>query len=74
MGIDGGFDGGFDGGSFNQFHLAVLGYQPHQSVRQLRQEAFTAISQGGARAIIIVMKPSCRGVSLFVMVENILKE
>jgi hypothetical protein len=33
MGIDGGFIGGFDGGSFNQFHLAVLGYQPQQSVQ-----------------------------------------
>jgi hypothetical protein len=36
MGIDGGFDsgsdGGFDGGLFNQLHLAVLGYQPQQSV------------------------------------------
>jgi hypothetical protein len=36
MGIEGGFNGGFDGG-FNggfdgQFHLAVLGYQPQQSV------------------------------------------
>jgi hypothetical protein len=35
IGVDGGFDGGFnvgfndgfDGGSFDQFHLAVLGYQ-----------------------------------------------
>jgi hypothetical protein len=27
-GLDGGFDGGFDG----QFHLAVMGYQPQQSV------------------------------------------
>jgi hypothetical protein len=25
-------NGGFDGGSFNQFHLAVLGYQPQQRV------------------------------------------
>jgi hypothetical protein len=32
MGIDGGFDGGFNGGLFDQFHLAVLGYQPQQSV------------------------------------------
>jgi hypothetical protein len=61
MGIDGGFNGGFDGGlvsgfgggsgggfcggSFNQFHLAMLGYQPQQSIRQLRWEAFTAISR-----------------------------
>jgi hypothetical protein len=44
MGINGGFDGEFGGGSLNQFHLAVLGYQPWQSVPQLRQEAFTAIS------------------------------
>jgi hypothetical protein len=35
MDVDGGFDGGF--------HLAVLGYQPQQSVQQLRQETFTAI-------------------------------
>jgi hypothetical protein len=41
--IDGGFDGGFDG----PFHLAVLGYQPQQSIWQLRQEAFTAICQEG---------------------------
>jgi hypothetical protein len=26
IGVDGGFNGGFDGGSFDQFHLAVLGY------------------------------------------------
>jgi hypothetical protein len=32
MDFDGGFDGGFDG----WFYLAVLGYQPQQSVRQLR--------------------------------------
>jgi hypothetical protein len=65
MGIDGGFGSGFNGGSFDQFHLAMLGYQPQQSVRQLRQEAFMAISQEGLtglssnklvvlRAIIIV--------------------
>ncbi len=35
MDVDGGFDGGFDAG----FELAVLGYQPQQSIRQLRQEA-----------------------------------
>ncbi len=40
MSVDGGFDGGFDG----QFHLSVLGYRPQQSVRQLSQEAFTAIN------------------------------
>jgi hypothetical protein len=47
-GFDGGFDGqfddGFDGGFDSQFHLAVLGYRPQESVRQLRREAFTAIS------------------------------
>jgi hypothetical protein len=32
MGINGGFDGRFDGGLLDQFHLAVLGYQPQQSV------------------------------------------
>jgi hypothetical protein len=42
-GFDGGFTGGFDGWS----HLAVLGYQPQQSVQQLRQKAFTAFSQEG---------------------------
>jgi hypothetical protein len=35
MDVDGDFNGGFDGG----FNLAVLGYQPQQSVQQLRQEA-----------------------------------
>ncbi len=35
MDVDGDFNGGFDGG----FDLAVLGYQPQQSVWQLRQEA-----------------------------------
>ncbi len=29
-GFDGGFNGGFKGGLFNQFHLALLGYQPQQ--------------------------------------------
>jgi hypothetical protein len=43
MDVNGGFNGGFG----SRFHLAVLGYQPQQSVRQLRQEAFTAISQEG---------------------------
>ncbi len=28
IGVNGGFDSGFGCGSFNQFHLAVLGYQP----------------------------------------------
>jgi hypothetical protein len=32
MDVDSGFDGGFDGGFDSQFHLAVLGYQPQQSV------------------------------------------
>jgi hypothetical protein len=53
--INGGFDGGFDNGSFDQFHWAVLGNPPQQSVRQLKQEAFTAISQEiFLQAIIIV--------------------
>jgi hypothetical protein len=59
IGVDGGFNGGFNGGSFDQFHFAVLGSQPQQSVQQPRQEAFTAISREGftglfLRAIIIV--------------------
>jgi hypothetical protein len=40
MDVNSGFDGGFDG----RFHLAMLGYQPQQSIQQLRREAFTAIS------------------------------
>ncbi len=32
MDVDGGFDGGFNGGFDGWFHLAVLGYQPQQSV------------------------------------------
>jgi hypothetical protein len=59
-------DGGFDDGLFDQFHLAMLGYPPQQSVRQLSQEALTAI--------IIVTKPSCRVLSPSIMVENVLKE
>ncbi len=47
MDVDGGFDSGFDGGFDGWFHLAVLGYQPQQSIRQLRQAAFTAISREG---------------------------
>jgi hypothetical protein len=43
MDVDSGFDGGFDG----WFHLAVLGYQPQQSIPQLSRAAFTAISQEG---------------------------
>ncbi len=31
-GFDGGFNGGFDSGFDGQFYLAVLGYQPQQSV------------------------------------------
>ncbi len=46
-GFDSGFDGGFNSGFDGWFHLAVLGYQPQQSIQQLRQEAFTAISQEG---------------------------
>ncbi len=37
--FDGQFDGRFDGWFDGQFDLAVLGYQPQQSVWQLRQEA-----------------------------------
>jgi hypothetical protein len=44
-GFNGGFNRGFNGGSFDQFHLAMLGYWPQQSIWQLRQEAFTAISR-----------------------------
>ncbi len=43
--FNGWFDGGFDGGFNGRSHLAVLGYWPHQSIQQLRREAFTAISQ-----------------------------
>jgi hypothetical protein len=32
MYVDGGFDGGFDDGFDGWLHLAVLGYQPQQSV------------------------------------------
>ncbi len=47
MDDDSGFNGGFDGGFNGGFHLAVLGYQPQQSVQQLRREAFMAINQEG---------------------------
>ncbi len=47
MDVDGGFDGGFDSGFDGWFHLAVLSYQPQQSVPQLRQAAFMAISREG---------------------------
>jgi hypothetical protein len=50
-------DDGFGVGSFDRFHLAVLGYQPQQSVQLLSQEAFTAINREGVTAIIIVMNP-----------------
>ncbi len=53
MDVDGGFNGGFDGRFGSRFHLAVLGYQPQQSVRQLRQEAFTAISQEGLMGLLL---------------------
>ncbi len=46
-GFNSGFDGGFDGGFDSWFHSAVLGYQPQQSIWQLRREAFTAISREG---------------------------
>jgi hypothetical protein len=52
MDVDGGFDGKFDGGFDGRFHLAVLGYQPQPSVQQLRQEAFTAISQEGLTGLL----------------------
>ncbi len=39
MDVDGGFDGGFDSGFDSWLHLAVQGYQPQQSIWQLRQEA-----------------------------------
>jgi hypothetical protein len=45
--FDGRFDGGFNCGFNGQFHLAVLGYRPQQSVQQLRREVFMAISQEG---------------------------
>jgi hypothetical protein len=32
MDVNGGFNGGFDGGFGGGFHLAVLGYQPQQSI------------------------------------------
>ncbi len=32
IGADSGFNGGLDSGSFDQFYLAMLGYQPQQSV------------------------------------------
>ncbi len=70
-------DGGFNGGLFNRFHLAVLGYQPQQSIRQLSQEAFMAINQEGVTAInregvtaIIIMTNQ----SLFVQVEYVFRE
>jgi hypothetical protein len=37
--FDGGFYGWFDGGFDGWLNLAALGYQPQQSVQQLRQEA-----------------------------------
>jgi hypothetical protein len=52
-GFDGGFIGGFDGRFNGGFHLAVLGYSPQQSVQQLRQEAFTAISQEGLTGLLL---------------------
>ena len=32
MDVDGGFEVGFNGGFDGRFHLAVLGYQPQQSI------------------------------------------
>ncbi len=74
MGIDGGFNGGFNVGSFDQFYLAVLGCQPQQSIRQLRREAFRAISREGFMGYYNSDEPSYRRSSPFVMVENILKK
>ncbi len=37
--FDGGFYGRFEGGFDGWLNLAVLGYQPQQSVQQLRREA-----------------------------------
>jgi hypothetical protein len=45
--FDSGFDGGFNSGFDSPFHLTMLGYQPQQSVQQLRREAFMAISREG---------------------------
>ncbi len=57
MDVDGGFNGGFKGGFFTGFrgwfHLAVLGYWPQQSIQQLRQKAFTAISQEGLTGLLL---------------------
>ncbi len=53
MDVDGGFNGEFVGGLLDWFHLAVLGYQPQQSVWQLRQDAFTAISQEGLTGLLL---------------------
>jgi hypothetical protein len=74
MCIEGGFNGGFNNGSFDQFHLAVLGYRPQWSVQQLRWEDFTAISWEGFMGYYNSDKPSYRGSSPFVIVENVLKE
>jgi hypothetical protein len=52
MDANSGFDGGFEGGFGGRFHLAVLGYQPQQSVQQLRQVAFTAISREGLTGLL----------------------
>ncbi len=68
MDVDGGFDGVFDGwfddrfnvwfdgglnGGFNSwFHLTVLGYQPQQSIWQLKGEAFMAISREGLGLVV----------------------
>jgi hypothetical protein len=61
MDVDGGFDGGLDGGFDGWFHLAVLGYQPQQSIRQLRREAFMAISPEGLTGLslneLVVLQP-----------------
>jgi hypothetical protein len=68
MDVDGGFDGGFDVGFISWFHLAVLGYQPQQSICQLRREAFTAINQEGLMGLslneLVILQTCFTGSSL----------
>ncbi len=70
MGIESGFNSGFYGGLFDWFLLAVLGYRPQQSIQQLRQDSFMAISWEGFTGYYDSDEPSYRGLSPFVMVEN----
>jgi hypothetical protein len=55
IGVNGGFNSGCEGGSFDQFHWAVLGYQPQQSIQQLRQEDLRLSAERVLRAIIIMI-------------------